>query len=49
MAREIPRWKEKDFAFRKPPVWMKAGDTIEIEVEEVEKVGNLRNPIEDEK
>jgi len=31
---------------RKPPVWMKAGDTIEIEVE---KVGILRNPIEDEK
>jgi acylpyruvate hydrolase len=31
---------------RKPPVWMKHGDTIEIEVE---KVGILRNPIEDEK
>jgi 2-keto-4-pentenoate hydratase/2-oxohepta-3-ene-1,7-dioic acid hydratase in catechol pathway len=31
---------------RKPPVWMKAGDTIEIEIE---KVGVLRNPIEDEK
>jgi 2-keto-4-pentenoate hydratase/2-oxohepta-3-ene-1,7-dioic acid hydratase in catechol pathway len=31
---------------RKPPVWMKAGDTIEIEVE---KVGILSNPIEDEK
>jgi 2-keto-4-pentenoate hydratase/2-oxohepta-3-ene-1,7-dioic acid hydratase in catechol pathway len=32
---------------RKPePVWMKAGDTFEIEIE---KVGVLRNPIEDEK
>jgi 2-keto-4-pentenoate hydratase/2-oxohepta-3-ene-1,7-dioic acid hydratase in catechol pathway len=32
---------------RKPePVWMKAGDTCEIEIE---KVGVLRNPIEDEK
>jgi 2-keto-4-pentenoate hydratase/2-oxohepta-3-ene-1,7-dioic acid hydratase in catechol pathway len=31
---------------RKPPVWMKAGDTIEIEVE---KVGILSNPIENEK
>jgi acylpyruvate hydrolase len=32
---------------RKPdPVWMKAGDTIEIEIE---GVGCLRNPIEDEK
>jgi 2-keto-4-pentenoate hydratase/2-oxohepta-3-ene-1,7-dioic acid hydratase in catechol pathway len=31
---------------RKPPVWMKGGDTIEIEIE---KVGLLRNPIEDEK
>ena len=31
---------------RKPPVWMKAGDTIEIEVE---KVGILKNPIEDER
>jgi 2-keto-4-pentenoate hydratase/2-oxohepta-3-ene-1,7-dioic acid hydratase in catechol pathway len=31
---------------RKPPVWMKAGDTIEIEIE---KVGLLRNPIENEK
>jgi 2-keto-4-pentenoate hydratase/2-oxohepta-3-ene-1,7-dioic acid hydratase in catechol pathway len=31
---------------RKPPVWMKAGDTIEIEIE---KVGLLRNPVEDEK
>jgi 2-keto-4-pentenoate hydratase/2-oxohepta-3-ene-1,7-dioic acid hydratase in catechol pathway len=30
---------------RKPPVWMKAGDTIEIEVE---KVGILSNPIEAE-
>ncbi|MDO8534809.1 MAG: fumarylacetoacetate hydrolase family protein [Xanthobacteraceae bacterium] len=31
---------------RKPPVWMKAGDTIEIEIE---KIGILKNPIEDEK
>jgi acylpyruvate hydrolase len=31
---------------RKPPVWMKAGDTIEIDIE---KVGILKNPIEDEK
>ncbi len=31
---------------RKPPVWMKAGDTIEIEIE---GIGILRNPIEDEK
>ena len=32
---------------RKPdPVWMKAGDTCEIEIE---GVGTLRNPIEDEK
>ena len=30
---------------RKPPVWMKDGDTIEIEVE---KVGVLRNPVRDE-
>ena len=27
---------------RTPPVWMKAGDTIEIEIE---KIGVLRNPI----
>jgi 2-keto-4-pentenoate hydratase/2-oxohepta-3-ene-1,7-dioic acid hydratase in catechol pathway len=31
---------------RKPPVWMKAGDTCEIEIE---GIGVLRNPIEDEK
>jgi acylpyruvate hydrolase len=31
---------------RRPPVWMKAGDTIEIEIE---KIGILKNPIEDEK
>ncbi|MEX2129434.1 MAG: fumarylacetoacetate hydrolase family protein [Xanthobacteraceae bacterium] len=30
---------------RKPPVWMKAGDTIEIDIE---KVGILKNVIEDE-
>jgi 2-keto-4-pentenoate hydratase/2-oxohepta-3-ene-1,7-dioic acid hydratase in catechol pathway len=28
---------------RKPPIWMKAGDTIEVEIE---RVGLLRNPIE---
>jgi acylpyruvate hydrolase len=27
---------------RTPPVWMKAGDTIEIEIEQI---GVLRNPI----
>lgn len=31
---------------RKPPVWMKGGDVAEIEIE---GVGLLRNPIEDEK
>jgi 2-keto-4-pentenoate hydratase/2-oxohepta-3-ene-1,7-dioic acid hydratase in catechol pathway len=31
---------------RKPPVWMKAGDTCEVEIE---GVGVLRNPIRDEK
>jgi 2-keto-4-pentenoate hydratase/2-oxohepta-3-ene-1,7-dioic acid hydratase in catechol pathway len=31
---------------RKPPVWMKDGDTIEIDIE---KVGILKNPIVDEK
>jgi 2-keto-4-pentenoate hydratase/2-oxohepta-3-ene-1,7-dioic acid hydratase in catechol pathway len=31
---------------RKPPAWMKAGDTVEVEVE---KIGILRNPIVDEK
>jgi acylpyruvate hydrolase len=30
---------------RKPPVWMKVGDTIEIEIE---KIGILSNPIKDE-
>jgi acylpyruvate hydrolase len=30
---------------RTPPVWMKAGDTIEVEIE---RVGLLRNPIESE-
>ncbi|NML44023.1 fumarylacetoacetate hydrolase family protein [Ramlibacter sp. G-1-2-2] len=30
---------------RTPPVWMKAGDTIEIDIE---KVGTLRNPIANE-
>jgi len=30
---------------RNPPVWMKAGDTIEIEIE---RVGLLSNPIADE-
>ena len=31
---------------RKPPVWMKDGDTIEVEIE---RIGTLRNPIADEK
>jgi acylpyruvate hydrolase len=31
---------------RKPPVWMRAGDVCEIEIE---GIGILRNPIEDEK
>ena len=31
---------------RKPPVWMKAGDVLEIEIE---GIGILRNPVEDEK
>jgi 2-keto-4-pentenoate hydratase/2-oxohepta-3-ene-1,7-dioic acid hydratase in catechol pathway len=32
---------------RKPnPVWMKVGDTVEVEIE---RVGVLRNPIADEK
>lgn len=30
---------------RKPPLWMKAGDTVEIEIE---KIGILRNPVEAE-
>ncbi|MDX2157052.1 MAG: fumarylacetoacetate hydrolase family protein [Hyphomicrobiaceae bacterium] len=30
---------------RKPPAWMKAGDTVEIEIE---KIGVLSNPIRDE-
>jgi 2-keto-4-pentenoate hydratase/2-oxohepta-3-ene-1,7-dioic acid hydratase in catechol pathway len=29
-------------AGRKPPVWMKAGDTVEVEIS---KIGTLRNPI----
>ena len=33
-------------AARKPPVWMKHGDVCEIEIE---GIGTLRNPIEDEK
>ncbi|MGV3494688.1 MAG: fumarylacetoacetate hydrolase family protein, partial [Ramlibacter sp.] len=32
-------------ARRKPPVWMKAGDVVEIEVD---RIGVLRNPIVDE-
>jgi 2-keto-4-pentenoate hydratase/2-oxohepta-3-ene-1,7-dioic acid hydratase in catechol pathway len=31
---------------RKPPVWMRAGDVVEIEIE---RVGVLRNPIRDER
>ena len=30
---------------RTPPLWMKAGDVIEIEIE---RIGVLRNPIQDE-
>ena len=30
---------------RKPPVWMKSGDTVEVEIE---RIGILRNPIADE-
>lgn len=33
-------------AARKPPIWMKAGDTVEVEITHV---GLLKNPIEDEK
>jgi 2-keto-4-pentenoate hydratase/2-oxohepta-3-ene-1,7-dioic acid hydratase in catechol pathway len=31
---------------RKPPAWMKAGDTVEVEVE---RIGVLRNPVIDER
>jgi acylpyruvate hydrolase len=31
---------------RKPPIWMKNGDAIEVEIE---RIGTLRNPIADEK
>jgi acylpyruvate hydrolase len=30
---------------RKPPLWMKAGDIVEVEIE---KIGILRNPVIDE-
>lgn len=30
---------------RKPPVWMKAGDLVEVDIE---NIGVLRNPIADE-
>ena len=30
---------------RKPPVWMKAGDVVEVEIE---NIGVLSNPIADE-
>ena len=33
------------FLARKPPVWMKSGDTVEVEVE---SIGVLRNSIVDE-
>jgi 2-keto-4-pentenoate hydratase/2-oxohepta-3-ene-1,7-dioic acid hydratase in catechol pathway len=29
---------------RKPPVWLKAGDTVEVEIE---NIGTLKNPVED--
>jgi len=32
--------------WRKPPVWMKPGDTCEVEIE---RIGVLVNPIADEK
>ena len=32
-------------AYREPPLWMKAGDTLEIEIS---SIGTLRNPVEDE-
>ena len=32
--------------WRKPPIWMKHGDTCEIEIE---RIGVLSNPIQDEK
>jgi 2-keto-4-pentenoate hydratase/2-oxohepta-3-ene-1,7-dioic acid hydratase in catechol pathway len=30
---------------RTPPVWMKAGDVIEIQIE---RIGTLRNPVRNE-
>jgi len=33
-------------AFREPPIWMKAGDVVEVEID---GLGTLRNPIVDEK
>lgn len=32
-------------AARKPPLWMKSGDVVEVEIE---RIGTLRNPIRDE-
>ncbi|HEX3872012.1 MAG TPA: fumarylacetoacetate hydrolase family protein, partial [Pirellulales bacterium] len=32
-------------AARKPPLWMKPGDTIEVEISEI---GTLRNPVAQE-
>jgi 2-keto-4-pentenoate hydratase/2-oxohepta-3-ene-1,7-dioic acid hydratase in catechol pathway len=32
-------------AARKPPLWMKPGDVVEVEIE---KIGCLRNPVVDE-
>jgi 2-keto-4-pentenoate hydratase/2-oxohepta-3-ene-1,7-dioic acid hydratase in catechol pathway len=32
-------------AFRKPPLWMKAGDRVEVEIS---AIGTLSNPVEDE-
>ena len=32
-------------AYRKPPLWMKDGDTVEVEVS---GIGVLRNPVRDE-
>ena len=41
IAKKVPRHTPKGQA-RTPPVWMKAGDTIAIEIE---KIGVLTNPI----
>ena len=47
---EVSAWRKSGLNFlytyaRKHPVWMKAGDTIEIGIE---AIGILSNPVEDE-